>query len=200
VQAVARRLLLVLPAAIAAVVLWAVLTAGAPRPVAAVQVLGGPTRGIRHLSVLLRALSSDGSRAQPIGKLELRVTAGSLAESAVWQGYSNESGYAEVRLSFSEALHDPEILVEAAQTGEELARGVLSLSDEEWRSGVRRQGGWLPGQNQGELVLRVAPARGALAVPFGAEIVVQVGPREGAAAAAAIGAPSYAGAKVEVEL
>jgi hypothetical protein len=194
----ARRLLLALPAAIAAVVLWAVLTAGAPRPVTSVQVLGGPTRGIRHLSVLLRALSSDGSRAQPIAALPLRVAAHDASRIAAWQGQTNAGGYAEARLDFGELLPNTvELRVESTATGELLAEGALSLLAEDWRAGVRRQGGWVPGQSQGELRVRVAPAEGVVAVPFATEVVVAIGASEDESGGArSVGA----GVKIEAEL
>lgn len=196
----ARRLLLVLPAAIAAVVLWAVLTAGAPRPVTAVQVLGGPARGARQLSVLLRVLSSDGSRAQPVAEQPLRVAARDASRSAAWEGRTNAGGHAEVRLDFGELLQNaPELRVESMATGELVAQGNLAPLDEEWRSSARRQGGWVPGQSEGELRVRVAPAEGVVAVPFATEVVVAIGARDDAGGS--LGARSLgAGVKIEAEL
>ncbi len=199
----ARRLLLLLPALAALVVLWGVWGAGAPRAVSAVQVLGGPTHGARQLSLLLRAIASDGSRARPLGGTALRVVARASSRTATWQGQTNDSGFAEARLEFGVRLeHAPELRVESAATGELLAAGAPSLSAEDWRSGARRQGGWLPGQGQGELLVRVAPAEGAIAVPFATEVLVLVTPRAGAGGPApslgdARGSP---GVRLELEL
>lgn len=171
----ARRLLFVLPALAALVVLWGVLGAGVPRDVNAVQVLGGPTRGARQLSLLLRAVTSDGSRARPLSSVALRVAGRASSRTAEWQGQTTASGYAEVLLDFGAPLEQAlELRVESVETGELLATGAPSLGAEDWRSGARRQGGWLPGQSEGKLMVRAAPAEGAIAVPFATDVVVLV--------------------------
>jgi hypothetical protein len=71
---------------------------------------------------------------------------------------------------------DPWLRVQAVDTGQLLGEGVLSLDASEWQKGALRQGGWITGQSQGELQLRVAPRQGALAVPFKSELIVQVSP------------------------
>jgi hypothetical protein len=196
-------LLFVLPALAVLVVLWGILGAGSPRPVRAVQVLGGPTRGVRQLSLLLRAVTSDGARARPLAATALRVVARTSSRSATWEGQTSASGYAEARLEFGVPLeHAPELRVESAETSELLAAGTPSLSAEEWRSGARRQGGWLPGQGEGTLLVRVAPGEGAIAVPFATEVLVRVTPRASAAATApsASDARGTPGVRLELEL
>lgn len=172
-----RRLLVILPALAAAVVAWAVLGTARPEPVLAVQLLGGPPRGRTELSLLLRCVWSTGSHIQTRPEMALRVDARSAdGANAVWRGVTDATGHAEVRLAFRAPLMaDPAVSVRGESTGEVLAHGVLALGADEWRAGARRQGGWVRGQTRGELALRVAPARGILAVPFDGELVVQVG-------------------------
>jgi hypothetical protein len=171
---VARRLLFALPAIAVGIVLWAVLTAGAPGPVSGIQVLGGPSRAGPELSLLLRALTSDGGRARPLGAVGLLVRVQNAGSEHVWSGVTDSTGHAELWLDLGAPSSDPSLRVESTQTGEPLAEGALVLDASSWQRGVRRQGGWLPGRTGGELLLRVAPEQGVLAVPFEAALVVRV--------------------------
>lgn len=180
-----QRLLLVLPAAAVAVVAWVVLTAGAPRPVLGVQVLGGPPQGSAELSLLVRSIQSDGSRHEPAASVPLVIRARAAELSASWEGTTDRTGHAEVRLTFERPLlRDPELtitrgaaaLVPAPELppGQVLAQGKLSLDHESWQAAARRQGGWIGGQREGELVVRIGAATGVLAVPFASELLVHV--------------------------
>jgi hypothetical protein len=169
----ARRLLLSLPAAAVAIVLWLVLNAGGAHSVRAVQVLGGPTRGSAQLSLLLRTLSLDGARRAPLSNQALVVSLREGAELVTWTGSTDETGHAEARLELGRPLAaDPWVEVRDGQ-GQLLADGHLSLAVERWRAGARQNGGWLRGQTQGELTLRVMLGAGALAVPFVGELLVE---------------------------
>jgi hypothetical protein len=171
----ARQLLLFLPALAVAIVLWAVLGAVGSEPVLSVQVLGGPTRGHSELSLLVRALATQDGRRTPRAALRLHLTGIGPEARAEWTGSTDETGHAEARLAFTSPLTaDPWLRVQAVDTGQLLGEGVLSLDAEEWQVGALRQGGWIAGQSQGELRVRVAPRQGALAVPFASELVVQV--------------------------
>ncbi len=170
----ARRLLFVLPAVAAAIVLWAVLYAGVSEPVLAVQIFGGPS-GSAPRSLLITALRTDGSRGVLVPDLPLRLGARAGGANAVWTGSTDATGHAEVALEWSgSATALPEVTVIATETGVVLGQGTLDLSTERWLRGARQQGGWLTGLVQGELELRVAPLEGALAVPFETQLLVEI--------------------------
>src|SRR2546423_13206604 len=108
------RLLLALPGLAVGIVIWAVCYAGGARSLDAVQVLGGPGRGGRGLSVLLRALRSDGSASAPLGALGLRVVARGAAVEQTWTGTTDATGHAEVWLDFPARSDPPWIRGESA--------------------------------------------------------------------------------------
>jgi hypothetical protein len=199
-----RRLLLALPAVAVGIVLWAVLTAGWARPVAVARVVGGPTRGTATASWLLSVEHVDQGQRQPSPEQPLRIEARAGALHAVWTGNTDRSGHAEARLDFARPLEqDPWVRIEATDTGAILAEGTSALTGENWRNGARQRGGWLPGQQQGELWLRVAPAEGTLAVPFATELVIDVtsGHAVGAAPGGLIsGGQVAAGVPIALEL
>jgi len=170
----ARRLLLVLPAIAVGIVLWMLLTAGAPRGVDSVRVFGGPTWGISTLSWLLEVSTLDHGRRTPSpGRpLRLLVRAGDVERE--WTGVSDADGYAEARVTLAAALTaDPWLRVEARDTGVLLAEGTLSAPLATWQKDARREGGWLPGRTSGEVLLRVAALQGTLAVPFPGELLIE---------------------------
>ncbi|MEO8185590.1 MAG: hypothetical protein ABI895_42835 [Deltaproteobacteria bacterium] len=199
-----RRLLLALPAVAVGIVLWAVLTAGWARPVDVARVVGGPTRGSTTLSWLLSIEHQDEGQRRPSSErpIRLELQAGTLR--AAWSGRTDRSGYAEARIELARALElDPSVRIEATDTGTILAEGAAALTGENWRQGARQRGGWLPGQQHGELWLRVAPAEGTLAVPFSTELVIEV--TSGAALGSApgglmSGAQPAAGIPIALEL
>jgi hypothetical protein len=183
----ARQLLLVLPALAVAIVLWAVLGAGGTEPVMSVQIMGGPTRGHSDLSLLVRALATQDGRRTPSAALRLHIAGSGPHARAEWTGSTDETGHVEARLAFSSPLDaDPYVRVQALETGQLLGEGVLSLGADQWQMGALRQGGWITGQSQGELLVQVAAQQGALAVPFTSELVVQVSSAAGFAPAPAV--------------
>lgn len=171
----ARRLLLILPAVAVCVVLWVILSAGGPVQVEAVQLLGGPTRNVARLSLLVRAFTLADGRRVPLPARRLRITARAADARASWTGASDETGHVEVTLELpAPPVADPWIIVEAVESGQVLAEGTLSLGTQSWQAAARRNGGWLPGQRSGELHIEVAPGEGALAVPFASELRLEL--------------------------
>ncbi|HKO91784.1 MAG TPA: hypothetical protein VJU61_11550, partial [Polyangiaceae bacterium] len=169
----ARRLLLVLPAIAVGIVLWVLLTAGAPRAVDSARVLGGPTWGISTLSWLLSVSTLEAGRRSPSAgrPLRLLVRAGNVERE--WTGVSDADGHAEARITFEAPLAaDPWLRLEAQDTGALLAEGTARAPLGQWQN-ARREGGWLPGRASGEALLRVAPLAGTLAVPFPGELVIE---------------------------
>jgi len=199
-----RRLLLALPAVAVGIVLWAVLTAGWARPVDVARVAGGPTRGATTLSWLLSVEHLDEGQRQPSSERPIRLELQAGAVRAAWSGRTDRSGHAEARIELARALErDPWVRIEATDTGAILAEGAAALTQEDWRQGARQRGGWLPGQQHGELWLRVAPTEGTLAVPFSTELVIEV--TSGAALGSApgglmSGAQPAAGIPIALEL
>jgi hypothetical protein len=199
-----RRLLLALPAVAVGIVLWAILTAGWARPVVVARVVGGPTRGSSSASWLLSVEQIDGEQRSPLPDLPLRLQVQAGALRADWTGRSDRSGHAEVLIELAQPLAvDPWLRIEQSDSGLVLAEGTLALTVENWRTGAQQRGGWLPGQQHGELWLRVAPARGTLAVPFATELAIEVtrGPAASTAPGGlAFGALPAADVALELEL
>ena len=190
-----------MPAVAAAIVAWAALGAGESR-VRYVQVLGGPTSA--PSSVSIRGLELEqGGRVVPLAGLALHAMVRSAGASATADGSTDAAGHLELRFDRGAAPvaapppADVWLRVEAAASGATLAEGHASLDSERWRAGARRSGGWLPGQRQGDLELRVAAESGTFAVPFDGALMVQVVEAAGASAATA---RPIAGARLAVEL
>lgn len=167
----ARRVLLILPALAVGLVLWVILSAGGPVQVDAVQLLGGPTRGVARLSLLVRAFTLADGRRMPLPARSVRITARAAEARATFTGRLDETGQLEAMLDFGAPLTtDPWVRVEAVEGGHVLGEGTLSLDAQSWRATARRNGGWLRGQRSGDLHLEVALGEGALAVPFESEL------------------------------
>jgi hypothetical protein len=175
-----RLLILLLPLLAVGSVGWAFVTTLRPERVLAARVHGGPCAdgAARSLLLALSTAQGDERKPEPRAPLHVRVTEASGA-SFDWQGVADAGGLVELALGRC-ADAAPLLEVEGAR-GERLARGVLEPSRERWRAAERR-GGWLTGQASGELVLRVAPLEGALAVPFRSALVLEAANADGSAA------------------
>lgn len=192
-----RRLLYVLPALAVAIVIWAVLTAGAPRPRAGARVLGGPPHVEAGLSVLVAVVESGGGRERPSPGVPLRVRARSGGVERVWSGASDETGHAEVWLDVKRAAGggEPWLRVEHAGSGVLLAEGAAALDVDTWRASAQQRGGWIGGRAEGALEIAVAAADGVLAVPFATTLALRVTARELAPG----GSRAVPGARLQVE-
>jgi len=176
-----RWLLLALPVVMVAFVTLALVTGGTVRPYAVARVWGGPTDA-RHVSVRIEALQVLVERAAVV---ETPITDGRVVVELHAAGFDarraealDAEGSAEARFELPRAFDDLELMV---FHGEELARGRLSLAGERWAKAARRRGGWAEARS-GSLSVRVGAARGALAVPFEDEVLIEVR-RDGASAA-----------------
>jgi hypothetical protein len=168
-----RWLLFALPVATVAVVALALVTGGAVRPYAVARVWGGPTDA-RQVSVRVEALRVLVERAAVV---ETPITEGSVVVELHAAGFDarravllDVEGSGEASFELPGVLDGLELTV---SQGGELARGRLSLTAERWAKAARRRGGWAVAR-AGELEVRLAPARGALAVPFEDEVLVSV--------------------------
>ncbi|HET9934130.1 MAG TPA: Ig-like domain-containing protein, partial [Polyangiaceae bacterium] len=174
-----RWLTTLVPIATLLAVAFLVLVVGAPRPVASVRLLGGPTDGLARFSGLLLA-EVDGAPLST-ARLELfaRSEAGSPARSVVTL---DGDGMGETSLDFAKVPRSFSLSV--TRDGRELARGRVQLSRETWLARAQRRGGYHGGAASGELEIVIAPGRGVFAVPFGAPLFLRV-KREGRALAGA---------------
>jgi hypothetical protein len=184
--------LYVLPFATAAVVSYALFVAGAPRPYAGARLYGGPTEDAARLSwrlaVVERYRGVEGPLAPDAGEfsVEAQFDDGS---SARWTGKVDALGMAGVTIEPPTKRVRAPVRVRVSRGPETVAEGAVWLPVAQWLERAERHGGWLDVPSKGELSLRVAVARGALAVPFAEPVWIEVR-REGKA---------LAGAKLHVE-
>jgi hypothetical protein len=185
-----------LPIVAVLAVALALLTAGSARPYRIARLWGGPTDGARlsfRVEVLdVREDRGGGFEERPVdhGTVRARVARGGF-EAVRFVPLDVEGG-GELRLDAPAG--GPLVEVEIDQGERSLARGSVELSAERWAEAARRRGG-LTGGAIGTLGVRVAPRRGALAVPFEEDLVVEVA-RDGAPVGGAEVVLSATGARV----
>jgi hypothetical protein len=171
----ARWPLLALPVVTVAVVALALLTAAAPRPFRMARVFGGPTGGDR---LALRVEVADVVESR--GEVVERPVTGEKAAVRLWAARHeaarvltlDSEGVAEVALDVPRG-GEP-LVIAVSQQGVELALGPIRLDSERWARAARRRGGWVHARAPGDYDVRVAPERGALAVPFEEGLIVEV--------------------------
>jgi hypothetical protein len=179
--------LLALPVLTVAVVALALLTAAAPRPFRAARIWGGPTDGARlSLRVeVVDVIESSGEvveRPLPDGKAVLLIRAGRF--EAARPLTLDAEGAAEVALDVPETK---EPLVASVVQGENpIALGRIGLEGARWAKAAKRRGGFIDGHGSGGHEVRVAPERGAFAVPFEEGLVVEVSRAGNAVAGASL--------------
>jgi hypothetical protein len=177
---------LALPAASVLAVGYAVLVLGKPRPVFAARIRGGPTEGVMALSFRFEAVRHSRDEEAPLANDRVALTA-TLAngEKLEWEGTLNDEGAADVTLRTHAKVTAPVRVRATLPPGKYGAdRGTpraivlvddrISLTAEEWSRGARHRGGWTAVGTNGPLAVRVAPGRGAFAVPFKDPLVVEV--------------------------
>ena len=177
-----RSALYVLPVATVAVVALALVTGGAARPFRVARVWGGPTSEERvdvRVEVLDVLEERGAVHEAPVSAGTVSVQLSAPGFDAVRTALLDAEGGAEVAFEPPKTARPLAILV--TQAGAELARGGISLAAAPWARAARRRGGFAEAQ-AGDFVVRVAPARGALAVPFQEQLLVEVS-RAGAPAA-----------------
>jgi hypothetical protein len=181
---VGRFLLALLPLTTFVVVGVLVLWIGAPRAVEVVRLWGGPTDRLSRFSGWVEA-ERDG---RPLSGAKLRVTARPVQGSAASTTSTLDAdGRAEVLLDFERIPQSFQLTVETERGV--LGQGQVSLSAERWLAGAGRRGGLSHVPQPGLLMVQIAPARGAFAVPFPGVLWVSIA-RDG------VGVP---GAKVQLK-
>ena len=174
----ARWPLLALPVVTVAVVALALLTAAAPRPFRAARIWGGPTDGNRvALRVeIVDVVESRGEVVEePVPDERALVRIWAQGFEAARQVSLDSEGSAEVSIDTPQS---GELVASVSQHGIDLALGRIALDRKRWAGVARRRGGWVLGHAEGGYDVRIAPERGALAVPFREGLWVEVA-REG---------------------
>jgi hypothetical protein len=185
-----------LPVAVVVVVAIALVTAGSTMPYRVARVWGGPTDAERlslRLEVFDVTEDLGGGRAEtPVsgGPVSVQLRAGGL--EAARRVELDVEGGAEVAFDLSGSVRPLQVSVEDETNV--LASGAIALDAARWAAAARRRGGWsvLPVD---PYELRVAPARGVLAVPFEEELWLEVS-RAGAPVANALVTLDVSGARV----
>lgn len=178
--------LYILPFATAAVVGFALFVVGAPRPFTGARLYGGSTDGVTRLSFRLAVADSYRGVEAPAEGGRVEVTA-ELAggRRLAWSGELDALGSASVLFDVPGEPVSAPVSLRVVKDGRVLAEGRVWLSRDDWLSRANRRGGWYPVKSKGELAIRVAPERGAFAVPFAEALWVEV-TRDGKPAAGAL--------------
>lgn len=175
-----RLVLYSLPLVTVLVIAFALFVVGAPRPYVGARVYGGPTEAASRLSLRLALVERFVEVEQParVGEVEVRasLTDGRTASARVTP---DEMGAASVSLDLGAPIRGPVSLSVTGSPGL-LAKGEVAFGATEWLARKRERGGWLEGQKRGALGIRVAPGRGAFAVPFSEPLLIEVAGPPGA--------------------
>jgi hypothetical protein len=174
-----RAALFSLPMVAVLVIAFALFGVGAPRPYSGVRVFGGPTEGATVLSLRAAVVERFGEVEQPSAGHELELAVAlSDGRKAHWRGKVDALGMCAPRVELGAPAVSGPIAVSAraiANTASEpLGGGRIELGIASWRERARRTGGYSSGSLKGELAIRVALSRGALAVPFAEALLIEV--------------------------
>jgi len=159
----ARGLPLALPAIAVVAVALAVLVIGRPHSVIGVRVRGGPSAGLRSLSVRLTVVERLGDVERPLRGRRIAVDADRGGTQATWSGALDAEGAAEVTLA---PPGDGAVRVSVHLDRRLIADGGWTLSVDDWKRAARRRGGWVERRFDDGVVLRAAAERGVFAVPY----------------------------------
>lgn len=181
------------------VVAFAVLVAGVPRPVLGARVYGGPTEGLARLSLRIVTIERNGEHERSVwnGPLTIRLTPIAQPSSVLEvRALRATLGVADVIATLPQPLHGPVALEIRDAGGARLASGQIELGREQWLKRARRRGGWVRGRASGDLVVSVAPARGAFVIGSIDSLWIRV-QRSGQPAAGIALAVSADGARID---
>ncbi|MBX3184098.1 MAG: hypothetical protein KIT72_01135 [Polyangiaceae bacterium] len=159
---------------------FALLVVGGERAYVAARLFGGPMEDAASYHVRLAVAEHARGEERP-RELPVRVTATTDAgQVAEVDAVTDALGHAEIELRFEAPTTGPlAVRVEVAEDqpglsrGHPLAAGRVHATLAAWQAGLRRGATW-SGQSRGELALRVAPGRGAFAVPFRDTLWIEV--------------------------
>ncbi len=158
------------------VVAIALLVVAAPRPVTGARIYGGPSPDSHRLSarVVVNEQRGDQTRAVPHRPIGVEMRDGG-EQLATWTGELDADGSASVTLQSARPLPPaPVLLVTAPWTRGPLALGSVEIQRQPPPPLAADRGGWIAPPRKGGLHIQVAPAAGALAVPFETTLLVEV--------------------------
>ncbi len=155
------------------------VVSGGERPARSARVYGGPTQGLTELCLRVELGERDRVAEAPLASTGFRlrlIEGGHVVAEA--PSKTDELGSAEVRLRLPRPRDSAfEIWVdEVPSIGPPLAKGLVLGSLRAFQTTFGRRGGFQSGRRSGEVVLSVAPARGALVMAQGAmddELVIR---------------------------
>jgi hypothetical protein len=186
-----KAVLFALPVVAVLVIGFALFGVGAPRPYSGVRVFGGPTEAATVLSWRVAVVERFGEVEQPAAgqklELELQLADGRKAQ---WVGEVDALGMCAPRVLFGTPGVGGRLAVSARAVShagsESLGSGRVELRIDAWQKRAARVGGWSTGSAKGDLAIRVALARGVLAVPFAEKLLIEVRDARGAVRGAAL--------------
>jgi len=188
----AKLALYALPLVTVAVIAFAIFVAGAPRAYTGARVYGGPTDGVSTLSLRVAVVERFAEVEEPadVGDLAVELELGDGRRAAA-PGHTDARGMAAVQVAIPGAPPSGPIRLRVSVPRGRgrtvtLADSRVELGVAEWASRAREIGGWLQGSRKGALSVRVAPGRGALAVPFVSPLWIEVRDPKGPVARASL--------------
>lgn len=148
---------------------------GRERPVLSARFFGGAmAEGARQTSFRLVLVRREGGSDEKVGGRALHVALTRAdGEQALWEGKTGRDGTAEVTVTWEGASPGPVHVHVKDTEGQTLAEGELPARPPSWGPSEPSRSE-LRGHVKGELAIRAAALRGALAAPFPEEIVIEV--------------------------
>jgi hypothetical protein len=189
----AKLALYALPLVTVAVIAFAIFVVGAPRSYTGARVLGGPTEGVSSLSLRVSVVERFAEVEEPadVGDVAVELELGDGRRAAA-PGHTDARGMAALNVAIPGAPVSGPIRLRVSAPRARgrtvtLADSRVELSVADWTSRAREIGGWLSGNRKGALMVRVAPGRGVLAVPFASPLWIEVRDANGPVARASLG-------------
>lgn len=168
---VGRRFFLLIPLLTTAAVAGLVLTVGAPRPIESARLFGGPSDSRARFTGWLETWTEGVPRAPGKAKISGFTANGTRSETLV---SLDQDGQGEFSLDFGDAPPGP-FRIRVERGGRSIVEGEVDLPVRVWRSrGSQRGGFYRVASRGGGAVVRIAPARGAFAVPFAGPLWIRV--------------------------
>jgi hypothetical protein len=169
-----RSIMVAIPGAALAVVAFAMVGPGAPRPFAGVRIWGGPTEDVRsfcfRLEIVQRFQGIDS--LHDIGEIEVLASAQN-GQAGVFRGPTHPDGTADVQIPLPSRARGTVYAVVRTVDGRPLLEGEIAHGLAGWGES-RSNGPVLAGQHEGDLTVTAATGRGMFATPFRDDLLLRV--------------------------